>query len=150
MAQACSPPCLSYELLHKTLKKFCWGPLVCSFLFNFGAIIEIPRLPDFKPVDFFAVWVVFAPSILFQTLNFNVIIFSQPICCLVLMCFWNFLVGQFNENLLSLYFNFLHSISTFCTQFQLSAPFEILLMCSQWMSLLTFLHGNFTRLVKKV
>ena len=76
VAQACNPPSLSYELLYKTLRKFCWGPLVCSFLFNFGAIFEIQRLPDFKPVDFFAVQVVFAPSILFQTLNFNVVIYT--------------------------------------------------------------------------
>ena len=50
---------------------------------------------------------------------FNVVTFSSPICCLVLMCY---IATFLLVNLIKIC---CHSTSTFCTQFQLSALFEV-------------------------
>lgn len=70
----------------------------------------------------------------------NVVTFSSSFRHFVLLCFRDLPVNRFNFNFLLLIFNSLHSISTFCTQFQLSALFRDLFTFSQPMSVLKFLH----------
>ena len=113
MAQACNPPCFSYKMLHQTLENFVQGPWFVLFYLTWGQ--------DYQ--TFSQLFFVLCEMFLFLE-------FSSDLWILMLLLSPNLSATWFSCAIATfLLVNLIkvccHNTLTFCTQFQLSSPFEI-------------------------